>query len=126
MLRNLLLAGLAVLVSVSCGGGEDEPVRHEVPNLVQITRPSAGFSTSSATVTLEGTRNSGVHTVTWNNSRGGTGNATLGGCVFFPFPLPLPCWQASIPLDFGSNFITVAGEGDEGEFGSDTITITRT
>jgi hypothetical protein len=111
---------------VGCGGGEDEPARHEVADLIQITEPSAGFSTSSATTTLKGSRSSTVHAVSWSNSSGGSGSASLGGCVFFPFPLPLPCWQASVTLNFGTNVITVTGEGSDGEFGKDTITITRT
>jgi hypothetical protein len=116
----------AALMLVGCGGGEDAPVRHEVPNLIQITEPGPGLSTASATAILKGSRSSTVHAVSWSNSLGGSGSAALGGCVFFPFPLQLPCWQASVPLNFGANVITVTGEGDDGEFGKDTITITRT
>jgi hypothetical protein len=117
----------AALMLVGCGAdGEDTPARHEVADLIQITEPGPGLSTASATAILKGTRSSSVHGVSWSNSSGGSGSAALGGCVFFPLPLPLPCWQASVPLNFGANVITVTGEGSDGEFGKDTITITRT
>jgi len=111
---------------VACGGGEDEPARHEVPDLIQITEPSPGFSTTSSTATLKGTRSNQVHSVSWTNSSGGSGSAALTGCVFFPVPFPLPCWQASVSLNVGTNVITVTGEGSDGEFGKDTISVTRT
>jgi hypothetical protein len=111
---------------VACGGdGDDETAPHEVGDLIQITEPSAGFSTSSATVTVKGSRSNVIHSVSWSNSAGGSGSATLGSCGFFPVPLPLPCWQASVPLSIGANVITVTGQGSGGEFGRDTITITR-
>jgi hypothetical protein len=99
----------AALMLVGCGGGEDAPVRHEVADLIQITEPAPGLSTASATAILKGTRSSTVHAVSWSNSSGGSGSATLGGCVFFPVPFPLPCWQASVSLNFGANVITVTG-----------------
>jgi hypothetical protein len=125
VLRGVVLAPLVVAL-ISCGGGgDDEPERHEVPGLIAITQPSPGFSTTSDTATLRGSRSSTVHTVRWSNSAGGNGSATLGSCTFFPVPLPLPCWQASILLNFGANVITVIGDGDDGEFGQATTTITR-
>jgi len=115
----------AALMLVGCSGGDDEPARHEVADLIQITEPNSGFSTSSGTATLRGTRSSTVHSVSWSNSGGGCGSANLGSCGFFPVPLPLPCWQASVPLSIGANVITVSGQGSGGEFGTDTVTITR-
>jgi hypothetical protein len=127
VLRGLVLAPLVVaLISCGSGGGDDEPARHEVPGMIDITDASPGFSTSSATVTLKGSRASSVHTVSWSNSRGGHGSADLGSCPFFPFPFPLPCWQAaSIPLFFGENVITVTGEATEGRFSQATTTVTQ-
>src|SRR5262245_4835564 len=124
VLRGVVLVPLVALTS--CGGGDDDaPERHEVQGLIAITEPSPGFSTSSATAALKGTRSNNVHTVRWSNSAGGSGSATLGSCGFFPVPLPLPCWQASVPLTIGANVITVVGDGSDGEFGQATITITR-
>ena len=124
--RGVVLAPLLVAL-ISCGGGsDDEPERHEVPGLISISQPSQGSSTSSATALVRGPRSNTVHTVTWSNSAGGTGSATLGSCGFFPSPLPLPCWEASIPLSVGTNVITAIGDGSDGEFCRATITITRT
>ena len=127
--RRLSLAAVLaplLVALISCGGGDDdEPERHEVSGLIGITEPSPGFSTSGATATLKGTRSNLVHTVSWSNSAGGSGSATLGSCGFFPVPIPLPCWQASVPLTIGANVITVIGDGSDGEFGRATITITR-
>ena len=126
LLRVMVLAPLIVAL-VSCGGGDDEDTpRHEVPGFIEIYEPDPGFSTTNATVTVKGTGNSTVHTISWNNSAGGNGRGTVGSCLLFPFPLPLPCWQASIPLSIGTNVITVIGDGSEGRFGRATITITRT
>jgi hypothetical protein len=126
MNRSLSACAAAALMLVACGGdGDDETAPHEVADLIQITEPSAGFSTSSATVTVKGSRSNVIHSVSWSNSAGGSGSATLGSCGFFPVPLPLPCWQASVPLSIGANVITVTGQGSGGEFGRDTITITR-
>jgi len=117
----------AALMLAGCGAeGEEAPERHEVADLIQITEPSAGFSTSSATATVRGTRSNLVNSVSWSNSAGGSGSATLGSCGFFPVPLPLPCWQASVSLSIGTNVITVTGQSSTGEFGKDTISITRT
>ena len=124
--RGVVLAPLLVAL-ISCGGGsDDEPERHEVPGLISISQPSQGSSTSSATALVRGPRSNTVHTVTWSNSAGGTGSATLGSCGFFPSPLPLPCWEAPIPLSVGTNVITAIGDGSDGEFSRATITITRT
>jgi hypothetical protein len=125
---SAVLAPLLVVALISCGGGDDDACeRHEVEHLIHITEPTQEpeFSTSSATVTLRGARSSDA-AVSWRNSAGGNGPAMLGSCFFFPAPFPLPCWQASIPLSFGSNVITVTGEGSDCEFDEDTITITRT
>src|SRR5512145_2922045 len=123
---GVVLAPLLIAL-ISCGGGsDDEAERHEVSGLISISQPSQGSSTSSATALVRGPRSNTVHTVTWSNSAGGNGSATLGSCVFFPLPLPLPCWETSIPLSVGANVITVIGDGSDGEFSRATITITRT
>lgn len=129
MLRTVFRGVMSVpflVALVSCGGGDDEPERHEVAGLISISQPSQGSSTPSATAIVRGPRSSTVHTVSWSNSAGGQGSATLGSCGFFPSPIPLPCWEASIPLTVGANVITVIGDGSDGEFGRATITITRT
>ncbi|HEY8252309.1 MAG TPA: hypothetical protein VIG70_17080 [Burkholderiales bacterium] len=100
MLRNLLLAGLAVLVFVSCGGGDDE--EEPPPNRGHLTigNPSADAVTvapSETTIELSGTAfnasfffncffgtnhvaDIGV-SVTWNNAAGGSGTASQSvGC----------------------------------------------
>ena len=97
MLRNLLLAGLAVLMSASCGGGgddEDEPPPS--PGDISIESPStdtynAGPATTSVVLSgiafntnlftncfIGGQQNLADigTTVTWSNAAGGSGTAS--------------------------------------------------
>jgi hypothetical protein len=96
MLRNLLLAGLAVYVFVSCGGGgEDEPPSSRGTVTIQSPTTADAFtaSPSSSTVGLSGTASNATQfmscsfsgtqtgadtgvTVRWNNASGGSGTAS--------------------------------------------------
>ena len=161
MLRNLLLAGLAVLVSVSCGGGgddEDEPPPNR--GYLTIENPSADVVTvapSATTFALSGTAfnaffffscsfgadhvaDIGV-SVRWNNAAGGSGTASQSvGCCSLTGTggkgwlcalhggsgtVGDHNWNASIPIVPGTNVVTVTATDSSGNFGSDTITITR-
>ncbi len=84
---------------------------------VTITRPSS-LSTPSSTAVLTGTASDafGVAQVTWSNSRGGSGMAT-----------GTTSWTvAGIPLQPGSNVITITARDSAGLLGTDTVTATRT
>ena len=96
MLRNLLLAGLAVLVSVSCGGGDDEDEPPSNPGTITIESPSTDTYTADPAATLvvlsgiafntnlftncfiggqQNIADIGT-TVTWMNAAGGSGTAS--------------------------------------------------
>jgi hypothetical protein len=111
----------------SCGGGDDDtPARHEVDGLISSLQVNPASPTSSTSVAVQGFRSTSVSSVTWSNSAGGSGAATLGTCPAFPAPIPLPCFQATIDLNFGSNSITFVGENPrDGEFTQLTISVTR-
>ena len=122
-----LLAGLS-----ACGGGDDDAPR-EISGLVTIEFPTASPAfgpVSQATVDLSGSRSLTVNAVTWSNSAGGSGTATLTVQECFPFGVgPIPCnhgWSMSVPLAVGTNTITVIGtNAGSADFGQDTITITH-
>jgi hypothetical protein len=96
MLRNLLLAGLTVLVSVSCGGGGDEDEPPPDPGTITIENPStdtyvagptatsvilAGIAFNANLITncfIGGQQNLADigTTVTWVNAAGGNGTAS--------------------------------------------------
>jgi hypothetical protein len=132
--KQLLAAVLApLLVGLSaCGGGDDEDGPREIPGLVTFEVPTASPTfgpTSQATLDLSGSRSLTVTAVTWSNSAGGSGTGTLTVQECFPFGVgPIPCnhgWLMTVPLAVGTNTITVIGKNPNGDFGQDTITITR-
>ena len=87
---------------------------------VQITSPTTNSSYSagwSSRVDLSGTAsdNVGVTRVTWQNSNGQSGTASGTGN-----------WSVNdIPLDRGTNTITITAFDSEGNSGTDTLTVTR-
>ena len=129
--KQLLVAVLALAGPSACGGGSDDDAPHEIPGLVTIELPTANptFPTSQATVDLSGSRSLTVTAVTWSNPAGGSGTGTLTVQQCFLFAAgPFPCnhgWSMSVPLAVGTNTITVKGTNADGNFGQDTITITR-
>jgi hypothetical protein len=86
---------------------------------VTIVAPtgSTTFSTGSATIALGGTATDdlAVTQVTWSNSRGGNGTAT-----------GTEAWAASIPLQAGSNVLTITARDAAGNVATDVLTVTRT
>ena len=132
--KQLLAAVLApLLVGLgACGGGGDEDGPREIEGLVTIETPTASPTfgpTSQMTVNVSGSRSITVNGVTWSNSAGGSGTATITVEQCFPFGVgPIACnhgWSMSVPLAVGANTITVIGTDADGDFGKDTITITR-
>jgi hypothetical protein len=131
--KQLLVAVLApLLVGLGACGGGDEDGPREIQGLVTIEVPTASPAfgpTSQATIDLLGSRSATVNAVTWRNSAGGSGTGTLTVEECFPFGVgPIPCnhgWSISVSLAVGTNTITVIGTNPNGDFGQDTITITR-
>jgi hypothetical protein len=129
--RQLLVAALAPLLMglSACGGDDDDP--REIEGLVTIESPTGNPTfgpTSQATVNLSGSRSVTVNAVTWSNSAGGSGTATLTVQECVLFGVRIACnhgWSMSVSLAVGTNTITVHGTDSEGDFGQDTITITR-
>jgi hypothetical protein len=85
---------------------------------ISITSPPPGstFSTNVSTVTVTGTSsdNVGVTSVTWQNSRGGTGNAETEGDE----------WSTgAIQLQDGDNVITVYAHDSAGNTAYSSITV---
>ncbi len=90
------------------------------PPTITITSPTAAptFTSDASSITLAGTAadDSGVASVTWVNSRGGSGSAT-----------GTTNWTASgIPLAGGANIIAVTATDLSGNSTTDTITVTVT
>lgn len=78
---------------------------------------NATYATNSSTMTLSGSNsdNVGVTIVTWLNSRGGSGTATISGTN----------WSApSIALQEGSNIITVTARDASNNTATTTLTVT--
>ena len=87
---------------------------------VSITSPtsSSTYDTTSSTLSLGGSAsdNVGVTTVTWTNSRGGSGTAS-----------GTTSWSiGSVSLQSGTNIITVTARDAAGNTGTDTLTVTYT
>ena len=130
----LLVAVLAALLLVlsGCGGGdddEDEP--SEIQGLVTIEVPTESPTygpTAGVTVTVSGSRSATATSVTWSNSAGGSGAAQLTGEECFIGGFRFPCntaFNMTVLLAVGTNIITVIATNPGGDFGRDTITITR-
>ena len=126
-LLSALLAPLLVGLS-ACGGGGDEDRPSEIPGLITIESPGDSGPTCAATVTVSGSRSATATSVTWSNSAGGSGTAQLTGEECFIAGFRLPCntaFNMSVPLAAGANTITVTATNPGGDFGRDTITLTR-
>jgi hypothetical protein len=115
MLRNLLLGGLAVVVSVSCGGGGDEEEPPPNRGHLTIENPSAdavAVAPSVTTIALSGTAfnasfffscsSTGDHvadigvSVRWNNSAGGSGTASQSVGCCSPFGVGPSGWLCAL------------------------------
>jgi hypothetical protein len=90
------------------------------PPTISIAGPTSGstWSTKTAVVTLGGTAsdNRGVTAVTWTNNRGGSGFSS--GTTSWSVP--------SVPLQSGTNVITVTAQDAAGNKGTDVLTVTYT
>jgi hypothetical protein len=86
--------------------------------IITITGPttSSTYSTRSSSITVSGTSsdNVGVTRVSWTNTAGGTGTAT-----------GTTSWSVTIPLQRGTNAITITARDAAGNLGVDTLTVTR-
>jgi hypothetical protein len=85
---------------------------------VSIASPTPPYLTGSGTLPIAGTATDDfqVAGVTWVNSRGGSGTATLSG------PATSPSWSASVPLSPGDNTITVTATDGAGNTATAQIT----
>jgi hypothetical protein len=88
------------------------------PPAVSITSPTSNstYSTSSSSLNMGGTAsdNVAVTQVTWANNRGGSGTAS-----------GTTSWSvAGIPLQSGSNILTVTARDAAGNTAADTLTVT--
>jgi hypothetical protein len=88
------------------------------PPTISIGGPTtaSSYTTTKNVITLGGTAsdNKGVTAVTWSNSRGGSGFSS--GTTSWSVP--------SIPLQGGTNIITVTAQDAGGNKGTDVITVT--
>jgi hypothetical protein len=100
--------------SVTTGSTSSDTTRPTV----SIATPTTGtaFTSSSSTLQIGGTAadNVGVTSVTWSNSRGGSGTAS--GATTWTVP--------SIGLQTGSNVITFTAHDAAGNIGQDSLTVT--
>ena len=99
-------------------------VKDITPPIVTVTSPTSGSTYNAGTATtlnIGGTcsDNVAVVSVTWSNSLGGSGSATLGS--------PATTWSATgIPLGNGSNVLTVTAYDAANNSKSTTLTVTST
>ena len=88
--------------------------------IISITSPpGATFNTGSSTLTMSGSSSDNVDVVniTWSNSRGGSGMATISG----------ESWSVTtIPLQEGSNVITITAKDAANNTATAIITVTST
>lgn len=105
------------------GGGDDiEVVNAGSP--ISITSPTNGFATTASTVTVAGhvNRRDGTFpngNVSWTNGdNSGSTSVSCGG--FCCFMVCTGSWQATVPLNDGTNTITATFEG-----ASASVTVTR-
>jgi hypothetical protein len=102
----------AISSSTGTGGDTTRPT-------VSINGPTSTttFSTSASSLSLNGAAadNRGVTQVTWSNNRGGSG--TANGTTSWT--------TAAIPLQTGTNVITITARDAAGNTGADSLTVTR-
>jgi len=86
---------------------------------ITITGPtsSSSYSTRSQSITVSGTSsdNVGVTRVSWTNTAGGSGTAT-----------GTTNWSVEIPLQQGTNAITITATDAAGNLGIDTLSVSKT
>jgi hypothetical protein len=104
-------------VTVTYSGTTTPPADTTRPT-ISIVTPTTGtlYSTTSASLNLTGTAsdNVGVAQVRWSNDRGGSGVAS-----------GTTSWgMASIPLQTGTNVVTVTALDSAGNSGTDTLSVT--
>jgi hypothetical protein len=104
------------VMNASTGGGGGDTTRP----VATITAPTgnASYTSTAATMSLGGTAtdNVAVTQVRWSNNRGGSGTAS-----------GTTSWSAAgVPLQSGSNVITVTAVDAAGNAGTDTLTVTYT
>ena len=129
---ELLAAVLTPLLGLGgCGGGDGDDPR-EIDGLVTIemhTSDATFGPTPQDTINISGSRSLTAGAVAWSNSAGGSGTGVLTVEECFPLGVgPIPCnhgFSMTVPLAVGINIITVTGTNPSGDFGRDTITITR-
>lgn len=92
----------------------EEPEQPVAPVLT-ITSPSSGTQVSTASVTVTGTAQhaSGIASVAWKNSRGGSGTAS-----------GTTAWSAAVPLQSGANTITVTATSAAETKAQKSVTVT--
>jgi hypothetical protein len=93
-----------------------EPETPVAPQLV-IASPAGGTQVTTASVKVAGTAQhaSGITTIMWVNSQGGSGKAS--GAT---------SWSATVPLKTGANTITVTATSKAGTTAQRTVTVTYT
>ena len=122
--RLLVLATVLLLGVSGCGGdgGDFEVVNAGAP--ISIESPANGSSTTASSVTVEGhvNRRDGTFpngNVSWTN--GGSSGSTSVYCgAFCCFIVCTGSWQATVPLNNGTNTITATFEGANA-----SVTVTR-
>lgn len=123
MLRHGIAAFL-LLVAAGCGGSSDSINVVNVGAPIAISDPANGYSTTATSITVTGYVNHAdgsfpSGTVNWNNgSTSGSSTVTCGFlCCLF---VCVGSWQATVPLNIGSNTITATFEA-----ATTSITVTR-
>ncbi len=109
---NTAVSGDLTFVTAAGSDGVAPTVNISVPT------SSAAYSTSAAVIDIGGSAsdNAGVTLVTWSSSRGGSGTAS-----------GTSSWSVGgIPLQSGTNIITVTARDAAGNAGSATLTVTCT
>ena len=93
------------------GGGSDSTAP-----TISIT--NQGSANSSGVISISGSAadNVAVSSVTWTNSLGGSGTATVSGTTS-------ATWAANVPLRFGSNIITFVAADAAGNTANTTATV---
>ncbi|HEY5602861.1 MAG TPA: Ig-like domain-containing protein [Gammaproteobacteria bacterium] len=121
--RTSFLTALGLLLLSACGGGGDSgggnnQAPQGVAPVITITAPSAdpAYTAGTGTVSIAGTAtdDAGVTEVTWTNSAGGGGTAT--GTANWSY--------AGLPLQSGTNIITVTARDAANNSATDIIVVT--
>lgn len=105
-------------ISVTAGNTTQETGTYNEKPTVTITTPATDpYSTENNQETVSGSAADGdgtVSSVAYSTDRGHS-----GGCT------GTTAWTADIPIEVGTNVITITATDDQGDTGTDQITITR-